>query len=65
MKEKFIYVLNEKDRKELLSKGLAEVCSCTLNGVKAYCFENSSSPLKTFSEVDTSNYLFSSVAYFV
>lgn len=61
----FIYALDENSREELLVKGFEEISTCTLNGQKAYVFEDSPQKFATFSKEDQGKYLVTNVAYFV
>lgn len=61
----FIYALDENSREELLEKGFEEISTCTLNGQKAYVFEESPQKFATFSKEDQGKYLVTNVAYFV
>lgn len=62
---KFIYALDETQRIKLLEKGFEEVSTCTLNGQKAYVFEDSPQKFATFSREDQGKFLVTNVAYFV
>ena len=66
MNGKFIYALNEKDKELLLSKGYMELFTCTINGEKAYAFNNNLNEIyATFSNEDKSRFLISDVALFI
>lgn len=60
---KFIYALNENDRKELLEKGYRELFSCYIGKDKAYAFDGTSN-IAVFSKDDSKRFLFTNMAYF-
>jgi hypothetical protein len=63
---KFIYALNEEDRKFLIAKGYEELFSCRINGNKAYAFDNNlPSTYATFTKEDKKKFLISDVAMFI
>ena len=62
----FIYALNEEDRKFLIANGYEELFSCTINGNKAYAFDNNQpSTYATFTKEDKKKFLISDVAIFI
>ena len=64
--EKFIYALNEDDKKFLLANGYEELFSCRINGSKAYAFNNNlPSIYATFSKEDKTKFLVSNVALYL
>jgi len=63
---KFIYALNEDDRKFLIAKGYEELFSCKINGSKAYAFDNNlPSTYATFTKEDKKKFLISNVAMYI
>ena len=63
---KFIYALNEDDRKFLIAKGFEELFSCKINGSQAYAFSNDlPSTYATFTKEDKKKFLISDVAMFI
>ena len=63
---KFIYALNEDDRKFLIAKGYEELFSCKINGSQAYAFSNDlPSTYATFAKEDKKKFLISDVAMFI
>jgi len=63
---KFIYALNEEDRKFLIAKGYEELFSCKINGSQAYAFSNDlPSTYATFTKEDKKKFLISDVAIFI
>ena len=60
---KFIYALNEDDRRELITKGFKELFSCYIGEKKAYAFD-SASRIAVFSQEDKRKFLFTNMAYF-
>lgn len=63
---KFIYALNEDDRKFLMAKGYEELFSCKINGSQAYAFSNDlPSTYATFTKEDKKKFLISDVAMFI
>lgn len=63
---KFIYALNEDDRKFLIAKGYEELFSCKINGSQAYAFSNDlPSTYATFTKEDKKKFLISDVAIFI
>lgn len=60
---RFIYALNETDRKELIEKGFKELFSCYIGENKAYAFD-STSHIAVFSKEDKKKFLFTNMAYF-
>lgn len=63
---KFIYALNEKDRKFLIASGYEELFSCKINGSQAYAFDNNQPrTYATFSKEDKKRFLISDVAMFI
>lgn len=60
---KFIYALNEDDRKDLIKKGFKELFSCYIGNNKAYAFD-STSRIAVFSKEDKKKFLFTNMAYF-
>ena len=63
---KFIYALNEDDRKFLIAKGYEELFSCKINGNLAYAFSNDlPSTYATFTKEDKKKFLISDVAMFI
>ena len=63
---KFIYALNEKDRKFLIASGYEELFSCKINGSQAYAFSNDlPSTYATFTKEDKKKFLISDVAMFI
>ena len=63
---KFIYALNEEDRKFLIAKGYEELFSCKINGSQAYAFSNDlPSTYATFTKEDKKKFLISDVAMFI
>lgn len=62
---KFIYVMNEKDKIELLSKGYNFICEQTINGKTTYLFENNiGEEISTFTENGECRYFFSDKLFF-
>ena len=63
---KFIYALNEEDRKFLIAKGYEELFSCRINGNIAYAFNNNQpNTYATFTKEDKKKFLISDVAMFI
>ena len=63
---KFIYALNEKDRKFLIASGYEELFSCKINGSQAYSFDNNQPrTYAKFSKEDKKRFLISDVAMFI
>ena len=63
---KFLYALNEEDRKLLLAKGYEELFSCKINGSIAYAFENNlPDTYATFTKEDKKRFLISNVAMYI
>ena len=63
---KFIYALNEEDRKFLIASGYEELFSCKINGSLAYAFDNSQpATYATFTKEDKKKFLISDVAIFI
>ena len=63
---KFIYALNEKDRKLLIASGYEELFSCKINGSQAYAFDNNQpKTYAAFSKEDKKRFLISDVAMFI
>ena len=61
----FLYALNEEDRKFLLANGYEELFTCTINGSKAYAFNNNlPGTYATFAKEDKKRFLISNVAIF-
>ena len=63
---KFIYALNEEDRKFLIAKGYEELFSCRINGNIAYAFDNNQpNTYATFTKEDKKKFLISNVAMYI
>ena len=63
---KFIYALNEEDRKFLISSGYEELFHCKINGNKAYAFNNNQPrTYATFTKEDKKKFFISDVAMFI
>lgn len=60
---KFIYALNDEDRKDLAGRGFKELFSCYINDKKAYAFDSTSNRA-VFGKEDKKRFLFTNMAYF-